>query len=147
MTLPSHKTKIVATIGPASDSPEMLERLIRAGRVQLVHWYTLPDMYIVCAEAQVRTVADWTVEPRLLAVPGVARVSIFGGEIKQLTIPLGASASLVGRVFEPDGATPDWLELYNQSFSPIDLGDFLRAALVGSHDLGSHGVGNQERTI
>jgi pyruvate kinase len=31
MTLPNHKTKIVATIGPASESPEMLERLIRAG--------------------------------------------------------------------------------------------------------------------
>ena len=31
MMLPDHKTKIVATIGPASDSPEMLERLIRAG--------------------------------------------------------------------------------------------------------------------
>jgi pyruvate kinase len=31
MSLPNHKTKIVATIGPASDSPEMLERLIRAG--------------------------------------------------------------------------------------------------------------------
>ena len=31
MTLPSHKTKIVATIGPASDSPAMLERLMRAG--------------------------------------------------------------------------------------------------------------------
>ncbi|MGQ1785278.1 pyruvate kinase [Saccharicrinis sp. GN24d3] len=30
-TLSKHKTKIVATIGPASDSPEMLERLIRAG--------------------------------------------------------------------------------------------------------------------
>jgi pyruvate kinase len=30
-TLPSHKTKIVATIGPASESPEMLARLIRAG--------------------------------------------------------------------------------------------------------------------
>ena len=29
--LPNHKTKIVATIGPASDAPEMLERLIRAG--------------------------------------------------------------------------------------------------------------------
>ncbi len=28
---PDHKTKIVATIGPASNSPEMLERLIRAG--------------------------------------------------------------------------------------------------------------------
>ena len=31
MRLPAHKTKIVATIGPASDSPQMLERLIRAG--------------------------------------------------------------------------------------------------------------------
>jgi pyruvate kinase len=29
--LPAHKAKIVATIGPASDSPEMLRRLIRAG--------------------------------------------------------------------------------------------------------------------
>jgi len=31
MPLPDHKTKIVGTIGPASESPEMLERLIRAG--------------------------------------------------------------------------------------------------------------------
>ena len=31
LSLPNHKTKIVATIGPASDAPEMLERLIRAG--------------------------------------------------------------------------------------------------------------------
>ena len=31
MSLPDHKTKIVATIGPASESPDMLERLIRAG--------------------------------------------------------------------------------------------------------------------
>ena len=29
--LPAHKTKIVATIGPASESPEILVRLIRAG--------------------------------------------------------------------------------------------------------------------
>lgn len=31
MTLPSHKTRIVATIGPASESPAVLERMIRAG--------------------------------------------------------------------------------------------------------------------
>ncbi|MFZ4695710.1 MAG: pyruvate kinase, partial [Verrucomicrobiia bacterium] len=31
MQLPDHKTKIVATLGPASCSPEMIERLIRAG--------------------------------------------------------------------------------------------------------------------
>src|SRR3954462_5774721 len=30
-TLPAQKTKIVATIGPASESPEMLGRLVRAG--------------------------------------------------------------------------------------------------------------------
>jgi pyruvate kinase len=31
VTIQPHKTKIVATIGPASESPEMLEHLIRAG--------------------------------------------------------------------------------------------------------------------
>ncbi|MEW6139938.1 MAG: pyruvate kinase [Thermodesulfobacteriota bacterium] len=31
MTLPKHKTKIVCTIGPASQDPEILERMIRAG--------------------------------------------------------------------------------------------------------------------
>ena len=29
--LPSHKTRIVATIGPASDDPEVLEAMIGAG--------------------------------------------------------------------------------------------------------------------
>ena len=31
MSLRTHKTKIVATIGPASDAPEILEQMIRAG--------------------------------------------------------------------------------------------------------------------
>ena len=31
MALPPNKTKIVATIGPASDSPEVLRRLLVAG--------------------------------------------------------------------------------------------------------------------
>lgn len=32
----------------------------------------------------VRTLADWTIKPRLLAVPGVAGVEIIGGEVRQL---------------------------------------------------------------
>ena len=35
---------------------------------------------------QLRTFADWTLKPRLLAVPGVAKCSCFGGEVRQLQI-------------------------------------------------------------
>jgi CzcA family heavy metal efflux pump len=35
---------------------------------------------------QLRTFADWTLRPRLLSVPGVARCIIFGGEVRELQI-------------------------------------------------------------
>lgn len=36
--------------------------------------------------AALRTLADWTLRPRLLAVPGVARLTVFGGEVRQWQI-------------------------------------------------------------
>jgi CzcA family heavy metal efflux pump len=35
---------------------------------------------------ELRTFADWTLKPRLLAVSGVAKCSVFGGEVRQLQI-------------------------------------------------------------
>ena len=60
-----------------------------------------------------RTIADWTVRPRLLAVPGVAKVAVFGGYVRQLQIQL----------------RPDQLIRYNLSIDDV-LGVAWRATGV-----------------
>jgi CzcA family heavy metal efflux pump len=51
----------------------------------------------------VRTFADWTLRPRLLSVPGVARVSTFGGEVRELQVQV----------------TPERLAAYKLSFNDV----------------------------
>ena len=41
---------------------------------------------------ELRTLADWTLSPRILAIPGVADVNVFGGEVRQLQIQLHPEA-------------------------------------------------------
>ena len=38
------------------------------------------------SQMELRTFADWVLRPRLLGVPGVARVTVFGGDIRQIQI-------------------------------------------------------------
>ena len=59
-----------------------------------------------------RDVADWTIRPRLLAVPGVARVIVFGGDVRQIQI-------------EPDGA-----KLLSYRITLNEVAEGARAALA-----------------
>jgi len=65
---------------------------------------------------QLRTFADWTLKPRLLSVPGVAKCSSFGGEVRQLQIQV----------------LPDRLLAYD-----LALSDVLAAARVSTAVMGA----------
>ena len=77
---------------------------------------------------ELRTFADWTLKPRLLSVPGVAKCSTFGGEVRQLQIQV----------------LPDRLLAYD-----LALSDVLAAARVSTGVMGAGFVetSNQRITI
>jgi CzcA family heavy metal efflux pump len=58
-----------------------------------------------------RDVADWTLKPALLAVPGVAHVIVYGGSVRQIQIQ------------------PDIKRMTSYGFTLTDLADAARAAL------------------
>jgi CzcA family heavy metal efflux pump len=75
---------------------------------------------------ELRTLADWTVKPRLLSVPGVAHCIIFGGEVRQLQILVH----------------PDQLMAYGLSIS-----DVLNAARVSTGVTGAGYIENPNQRI
>ncbi|MEO6966841.1 MAG: efflux RND transporter permease subunit [Rhodanobacteraceae bacterium] len=75
---------------------------------------------------QLRTLADWTLKPQLLAVPGVSDVNVYGGAIRQLQIQVH----------------PDALARYGLSFQ-----DVIAAARRATGNVGAGFVENAEQRI
>ena len=42
-----------------------------------------------------RTIADWTIRPRLLSTGGVAQVAVLGGDIKEYQIQLDPNGCVI----------------------------------------------------
>jgi CzcA family heavy metal efflux pump len=75
---------------------------------------------------ELRTFADWTLKPRLLSVPGVAKCSTFGGEVRQLQVQV----------------LPDRLLAHN-----LALSDVLAAARVSTGVMGAGYVETRNQRI
>ena len=75
---------------------------------------------------ELRTLADWTVKPRLLSVPGVAHCIVFGGEVRQLQIQVH----------------PDQLMAYGLSISEV-----LNAAQLSTGVTGAGYVENANQRV
>ena len=75
---------------------------------------------------ELRTLADWTVKPRLLSVPGVARCIVFGGDVRQFQIQV----------------RPDRLLAYGLSIS-----DVLASARASTGVMGAGFVENANQRI
>lgn len=67
---------------PVGIGPPKMEPLTSSASMMYVLGLTSDERSLM----DVRSFADWTVKPRLLGVPGVAKVVTFGGEVRQLQI-------------------------------------------------------------
>lgn len=89
-----------------------------------------------------RTFADWTLRPRLIGVPGVAKAVVFGGEVRQLQIQVlperlaafdlsitdvlaaaRASTGVRGAGFVENAAERIMLQTQGQSLTAAELGE------------------------
>jgi len=80
--LVAERVAIVAPQLPAGARPPILTPLTSSSSTVLVAGLTSEKRSLM----DLRMVADWTVRLRLLAVPGVAKVAVFGGDVRSLQI-------------------------------------------------------------
>lgn len=78
-----HINEVTRRLPQAAKTPVMTPLTSSTGKV-LVIGLTSPTRSL----RDIRTFADWTLRPRILSVPGVARVSVFGGEVRQFQIQI-----------------------------------------------------------
>lgn len=69
---------------PVGAGPPVMVPLSSASATVLTIGLSSPSHSLM----ELRDLVDWTIVPRLLAVPGVADVNVFGGEIRQLQIQI-----------------------------------------------------------
>ena len=90
---------------------------------------------------QLRDLVQWTIRPRLLAVPGVARATLYGGEERQLQVEVGSRAlnardlsfsDVISAVQEATGVRGGgFIETPNQRVLIESHGQTLTAAALG----------------
>jgi len=78
----AERVAIVAPQLPAGARPPILTPLTSSSSTVLVAGLTSEKRSLM----ELRTAADWTVRLRLLAVPGIAKVAVFGGDLRSLQI-------------------------------------------------------------
>jgi CzcA family heavy metal efflux pump len=84
----------VATQLPAGVKPPKLSPLV-SSTMDLLKIGMVSDKL---SPMELRTFADWTIKPRLLAVPGVAKCSVYGGEVRQLQIQVHPESLVAANV-------------------------------------------------
>ena len=91
---------------------------------------------------ELRTLADWQLKPLLLAVPGVAEISVVGGEVEQMQIQVDAAmllefhltlAEVIKAAGEASGIRgAGYIETQNQRLLVAAEGQFSDPAILGA---------------
>jgi CzcA family heavy metal efflux pump len=107
---------------------------------------TTPDGRAQLSAGELRTFAEWTIAPRLRAVPGVSSVTLFGGDVREFHVELDParlarsgvaledvlaaarqSTAVRGAGFVETAAQRVLIETQGQALTPVQLGQTLVA--------------------
>ncbi|MGH8162746.1 MAG: efflux RND transporter permease subunit, partial [Rhodanobacteraceae bacterium] len=82
--LVAERLAVIASTLPQGVQPPTMTPLTSSTSIVLVIGLSSKERSLM----DVRTVADWTVKQRLLSVPGVAKIAVHGGDVRQLQIQI-----------------------------------------------------------